>query len=88
MLVEFLEAFEKDLNAIPSQGIRRKVITLIERIELSSSLSDISHVKKLSGFKSAYRIRLGDYRIGVFVTGTTIQFARILHRKEIYKMFP
>lgn len=45
MFVEFLEAFEKDLGAIPSQGIRRKVSTLIERIELSSSSSDISHLK-------------------------------------------
>jgi mRNA interferase RelE/StbE len=88
MHVEFLEAFEKDLDAISSQGIKRKVVKLIERVELSSSLSDISHVKKLSGFKSAYRIRFGDYRIGIFVAGTTIQFARILHRKDIYRVFP
>jgi hypothetical protein len=46
MHVEFLEAFEKDLDAISSQGIKRKVVKLIERIELSLFLSDISHVKK------------------------------------------
>jgi len=88
MLIEFLEAFEKDLDAISSEGIRRKVLKLIEHAELSSSLSDIPHIKKFSSFISAYRIRLGDYRIGIFVIGETIQFARILHRKDIYRVFP
>jgi len=88
MHVEFLEAFEKDIDSISTQGMRCKILKMIERVELSSSLSDIPHVKKLSGFKSAYRIRLGDYRIGIFVAGTTIQFARILHRKDIYRVFP
>ena len=88
MLVEYLESFEKDLDAISSQGVRHKVLKLIEQIEEASSLSEISNLKKLSGFKSAYRIRLGNYRIGIFVSGNTVQFARILHRKDIYRVFP
>ncbi|MGH2412635.1 MAG: type II toxin-antitoxin system RelE family toxin, partial [Microcystaceae cyanobacterium] len=36
----------------------------------------------------AYRIRLGDYRIGLFIEGKTVTFARVLHRKEIYRYFP
>jgi len=40
MLVEFLEAFERDLDAISSQGIGRKVLKLIERTEVSSSLAE------------------------------------------------
>ncbi len=35
-----------------------------------------------------YRIRVGDYRIGVEVVGDEILFVRILHRKDIYRYFP
>jgi mRNA-degrading endonuclease RelE of RelBE toxin-antitoxin system len=42
----------------------------------------------LVGFTTAYRIRIGDYRIGIFFKEDTVIFARILHRKDIYKLFP
>lgn len=35
-----------------------------------------------------YRIRIGDYRIGIFVEGKTVEFARVVHRKDIYQQFP
>ncbi|MEQ6118067.1 hypothetical protein [Reichenbachiella sp. MALMAid0571] len=46
------------------------------------------NIKKLVGFSDAYRIRSGNIRIGVFVDGDTIEFARIAHRKNIYNIFP
>lgn len=79
MLIEFLEAFDKDISAIASKPLKQKLKKLIERIESASSLCEVPNIKKLSGFKSAYRIRLGDYRIGVFIEGNRIQFARIIH---------
>ena len=38
--------------------------------------------------RSNYRIRLGDYRIGIEIQKDTIIFTRFLHRKDIYKFFP
>jgi mRNA interferase RelE/StbE len=64
------------------------LIKLIHEIEAADSLSKISNLKKLSGHKSAYRIRIGDYRIGFFYESEKVIFARIVHRKEIYKVFP
>jgi len=68
MVVEFLESFSKDIDALSSEEIKRKVILLIERVESISSLSELQNVKKLAGFKSAYRIRLGDYRVEFFLS--------------------
>ncbi len=51
-------------------------------------MSDIKGLKKLKGFKDAYRVRLGDYRLGVFINKDLVQFARFVHRKDIYKLFP
>jgi len=53
-----------------------------------NKIEDVPGVKKLSGFNDAFRIRSGNYRIGVFVDGKVVQFARVAHRKDIYKLFP
>lgn len=88
MHVEFLEKFSKDLDKISARQIKQSIEKLIVQIESASTISVIPHIKKLSGFKSAYRIRIGDYRIGVFIENNVVQFARIVHRKDIYKVFP
>ena len=74
MRVEFLEKFNKDLDKISSDITRQSLKPLIFRVESARSLIDIPQVKKLTGFKSAYRIRLGDYRDGIFVEGDLVQF--------------
>lgn len=88
MEVVFLAKFNKDLDKISDSRIKTKVIELIEEIEISEKLTDLVNVKKLSGFKTAYRIKLGVYRIGFYFEKDTIEFARIVHRKDIYKIFP
>jgi len=40
------------------------------------------------GHPTAYRIRIQNYRVGIFQEGETVEFARILPRKDIYKYFP
>ncbi|MCA9917044.1 MAG: type II toxin-antitoxin system RelE/ParE family toxin [Anaerolineales bacterium] len=42
----------------------------------------------MQGYESYFRIRLGDYRIGIEVENQTVIFVRILHRKDIYRRFP
>ncbi|MCZ2222041.1 MAG: hypothetical protein LC122_00205 [Chitinophagales bacterium] len=61
---------------------------LIELIENADSLDSIPNTKKLKGFKTAYRTRVGDYRLGFFYENSTILLARFVHRKDIYKIFP
>ena len=42
----------------------------------------------MTGFPNAFRIRLGNYRIGIVRNGVAIEFVRFLDRKDIYKYFP
>ena len=86
MRVEFLERCSRDLDKVTQRSIRESVEKIILKVESAKSLSEIPHIKKLSGHKSAFRIRLGNYRIGIFVEGNIVQFARIVHRKDIYKI--
>ena len=88
MEIEFLDRFTKELDKIKVKSVKTSVVKLIQKVELANNLHDIPNIKKLEGHKSAYRIRLGDYRVGIFVEGNRIEFARIIHRKDIYKSFP
>ena len=64
------------------------IAELIESVEQAEVLFDIANIKKLKGHSNAYRIRLGDFRIGVFLQEDTVVFARVVHRKDIYDVFP
>jgi len=88
MKVEFLKSFLKDLDSVKVKSVKQALINLIALMERVNSLEEIPGIKKLKGHKSAYRVRLGDYRLGFFFENSTILLARFLHRKDIYRIFP
>ncbi len=88
MKVEFLAKFLKDIDKLKLAEVKESVINTIEILEAADSLADIPNLKKLKGHKFAFRIKIGDYRIGVFIEGKTVELARFVHRKDIYKVFP
>lgn len=70
------------------QSVRYEVVKAIKNVEDSTSRSQIKGLKKLKGCKNAFRIKIGDYRIGIFIERNNVEFARVIHRKDIYKIFP
>lgn len=88
MEVVFLRSFIQDFKGIQEVAVRRKVERAVKQLQEARTLRDVRHLKKLEGSTSAYRIRVGDHRIGFFRADGTIELARIGDRKSIYKMFP
>ncbi len=89
MNCEYMPSFIKDLKVLKSTPVFESVKSLVfDEIPNYSSLDEISNLKKLKDSDSAYRLRVGDYRIGLTVVGDTITFVRVLHRKDIYRYFP
>ena len=88
MKIEFRKSFEKDLLKILDAKLYERIQEAIEQVEKAENLSEVSNVKKLKGEADYYRIRLGDYRVGIKVNDNLVSFVRILHRKEIYRYFP
>ena len=88
MEVQFTARFSKDLDKLSQSSVKKAVLEIITMVEKSSGLSEIKNLKKLQGHVIAYRIRSGDYRIGLFIENNVVEFARIAHRKDIYKIFP
>lgn len=88
MKVEFLKKFSKDLDDLRTKTVKLALIRVIEFMEETDSIDKIPNTKKLRGHKTAYRTRVGDYRLGFFFENSTILLARFVHRKDIYKIFP
>jgi mRNA interferase RelE/StbE len=88
MKVEFLAKFDKDLDKLTSQRVKDDIISAIENVEQAQKIAGIQNIKKLKGAKIAYRIKIGEYRIGLYIEGKTVEFVRVVHCKDIYKFFP
>ncbi|MCI0685328.1 MAG: hypothetical protein L0Y71_24785 [Gemmataceae bacterium] len=88
MKTAFRPSFLHDLKKVKTAAILRRVLAAIENVEGAKTLMEIAHLKKLSGTKDCYRIRIGDWRLGVVSLGETVEFVRCLDRKDIYRYFP
>jgi mRNA interferase RelE/StbE len=89
MIIEFDRSFSKSLDKVKDASILNRVERTILQLEKANSLLDIPNVKKLTGFKDYFRIRLGDYRLGLErIDNHTVRLIIITHRKDIYKVFP
>jgi mRNA interferase RelE/StbE len=84
----FTSKFDKQVSKIKSQKLINEIYKIIEVAGKARSISEIKNVKKLAGYKNHYRIRLGDYRIGLYFNDTGLEFSAFDHRKDIYKYFP
>jgi mRNA interferase RelE/StbE len=86
--VAFRESFVKDLQDLQDKNLLKRAKELIEVVEKADSLISIPNVKKLKGGGNYFRLRVGDYRVGVALNDGTVTFVRFLNRKDIYKYFP
>lgn len=90
MKIAFLRSFERDLKKLKKdRQTLSRIREAIEEVEAAGELHDLSSVKKLSGGSGDfYRIRVGDYRLGLELKGDEVVFVRCLHRREVYRYFP
>jgi len=88
MQVEFLSKFNRDLDRIHHQSVRKSIIKVIDEIRVARTLNEVSNIKKLKGFRSAFRIRLGEYRIGIFVDGLRLSLLVYYIEKKSIVTFP
>jgi len=89
MNVVFDTSFSKSLRKLKIKWLKKRIEQIILEAEQVDSIRDLSGVKKMEGFKNFYRIRVGEYRVGVELEdGSTVRFILVADRKDIYKKFP
>ena len=90
MKTAFRKSFERDLKKLKKdRQMLGRIREAIEEVEGAGELDELSRLQKLSGGSGDYyRLRVGDYRVGIEMEGEVVVFVRCLHRREIYRYFP
>ena len=89
MEVQYRKAFLRDLKKLKRQPAYDRIFKLAFTTLLEvDRLRDVAGVKAMRGYPNRYRIRIGDYRVGIEVQGNNIEVMRVLHRREFYRYFP
>jgi len=65
MKVEFKKSFLKELKKLKNKSLKSSISDCIVQVESAENLAHIKNLKKLIGYDVYYRIRVGDYRLGV-----------------------
>jgi mRNA-degrading endonuclease RelE of RelBE toxin-antitoxin system len=89
MKVEYRKLFLKDLKKLKNQSVYQQILDFtFKQLPEAKSLQDLSQIKAMKGYPNRYRIRIGNYRIGIEVNQDKIEIMRVLHRREFYRYFP
>ncbi|WP_231424875.1 type II toxin-antitoxin system RelE/ParE family toxin [Pedobacter sp. Leaf250] len=88
MEIIILRSFLNDIKKLTDKKLKDKIKDFVIEIENAESLEELVNIKKMKGFSTAYRWRVGDYRLGFYKNDDTIELARFVKRNDIYKIFP
>jgi mRNA interferase RelE/StbE len=88
MKIVFLNSFLKDVKKIKDPKTARNIEQLIFDLKKANFIEELKNIKKLKGYSIAFRIKTGNYRMGVYKELEHIELARFLKREDIYKVFP
>lgn len=89
MKIIFDKSFLKSIRKIKDAELKRRLEVVISEVEEAKGLKEIPNIKKMQGFESFYRIRIGDYRVGVELEAKDqVRFILVSHRRNIYDEFP
>jgi mRNA interferase RelE/StbE len=88
MKIKFESKFEKDLRNIKDKKLLSKIKEMILECKAVQTLNEVKNIKKMQGYQTFYRLKIGDYRVGIEIINDELIFVRFLHRKDIYRFFP
>jgi mRNA interferase RelE/StbE len=88
MITAFKKSFLKSVQSVRDKKLRELIVQCINEVETASTIQSVSNIKRLKGHREYYRIRLGNYRIGLKVESDVVLFVVFENRKDIYKNFP
>jgi len=86
--IEIKNDFIKECTKLPPK-INNRVKEFVF-ITLANTANPLQHFEKMKGFKTYYKKRFGDYRLGVEInqSSKTVYVLTIMNRKDIYRYFP
>ena len=89
MRIDITKQFIKSASKLPSLT-QKQVANVIDNFQNAPSILEIKNLKSLYSKKNRiyYRIRVGDYRIGIQLIDDIYYFQTIDVRGDFYKTYP
>ena len=81
-------SFQTDVRRVKDSESLARLQDLMSQARRARDVRELRQIKKIKGEDNFYRIRVGDFRVGLVVEGDTVTFVRFLHRRDIYRRFP
>jgi mRNA interferase RelE/StbE len=88
MKVEYHKSFERDLRRVRDRNLLNRVKAALQELEGSENLEALSNIKAMKRHPEYYRVRIGDYRLGLKRIDDGVRIIRFLSRGDIYRKFP
>ena len=89
MQVRYRSSFRRDIRRVRNASLRRRIERKVAELEAATAISRVRGVEKVeSANGNDYRIRIGNYRLGVTVENEVAVLVAFGHRSDIYRRFP
>lgn len=88
MKVEYHKSFERDLRRVRDRNLLDRVKTVLIVLEDSETLESLTNIKAMKGHPEYFRVRIGDFRLGLKRIDGGVRIIRFLSRADIYRKFP
>jgi mRNA interferase RelE/StbE len=87
--IEYTKRFLKEPSKLPYE-VQAKAENIVFEQLSSTNPFDLGYLEHMTGYPGKYKIRIGNYRIGITVdkSNKLLICQRIAHRKDIYRVFP
>jgi mRNA interferase RelE/StbE len=79
MTIDYKASFHRDIKKLKDKEQAARLREIISEIKAAKNLSEIKNIRKIEGFPNHYRIKTGEYRVGIVLSGDTIIFIRFLN---------
>ena len=87
MQLNISKSYLRDLRGI-NHTVQLQANDTLEKLKQAHAFSEIQHLEPIIGHPGYYRIRIGQYRIGLRWDGEKFFAERIGPRGNIYKVYP
>ncbi len=88
MRITYTKTVYKDVQKIKNSKLIGRLDKAIHRIKEANGIEDLKQVRKMKGHATAYRMRIGEFRLGFYLEDDIVELARFVKRNDIYKVFP
>ena len=89
MEFETSKQFDKLVFKINEKSVKARLKKVIDRVAQAKNLDEIPNITPIVGYTNYYRIKFGDYRVGISLEDNIVWFLFFGKRDEnTYKKFP